>query len=97
MKIDSIHHLYHWRIFEYRGGEVWANGIRVNGKPLKVLVFEANLPQMEFNTSSGWMKLAHPDEDFAKNTEALYGSLEGYLRKMINLDCRGRTHGGLNV
>ena len=88
--ISAINHLYHWKIYEHIGGEIWLRGLRINGKFLSALIFEADLTGMEFDTSSGLLKLEMPEEKFRRNTENIYGSIENYLRSMPNLICRGR-------
>lgn len=84
--------LYYWRVEETRGGEVWAKGIRINGKPYDTMVFAADLSRMEFDTPMGIMKFEVPDETFRRNVEARYGSMEVYLRGLSNLECRGRMY-----
>ncbi len=89
---SNMRTLYHWRLAESNGGEVWARGIRINGKPFKTMVFGADLSRWEFETEMGKMKFDSPDESFRRNVEVQYGSLEKYIRDIgLNLPCTGRA------
>lgn len=84
--------LFHWRIEEIAGGEVWASGIRINGKVFKTQVFEANLNLMRFDTLQGEMHFVQPDKTFKRNVERLYGSLNAYMHTFRNLPCQGMAY-----
>lgn len=88
---SNLNTVYHWRIDEIRGGEVWAKGIRINGKVFETMIFGADLARMEFDTLMGKMKFEVPEETFRRNVEAQYGSVESYLMALPNLPCGGRT------